>query len=1059
MRGRGGSRADVELNIGVLGTFTVEANGRSIPEIELGNRKARLLLKLLVSRHPHHVAMDTLVDVLWPDGAPEKAVENVATLVSRLRGPVGRDVIVGGRSGYRLVLPPGCSVDVDRAEALVAKAQARIDAGQPALAATAAAHAIEILGAGTAMQEEADAGDWLEEYRRTIDRLVRRARAAGWRANDGIGEHRRALDYAEAAIAADRFDEEAHRAVMLAYHRLGEPGEALSAYERVRSALIEELGANPGPETEELYLSILRDEQVATGGPSAPWQQASAPVVGRESEMDALTQAWETAARGAPTCVVVSGESGIGKTHLVEALMSDVASTGAVAVLTRCYVSEQSLFLQPVVEVLHTLAGTLPADLVEEAAGPVGSDLVRLAPELTEIIDSSPREATTPEMERRRIFDALASFLTVVSHRRPLLIAVDDLHNAGASTTELLHFALRWDRTAPLMVAATVQDGRSTEVDAHLADVATPLALGPLSEDAVRRLAREAGHPELAPQLIRLTGGHSLFVLEALSAAAEGGGLVIPDSLRDTVCARVRRCGDDVEELLRAAVVVGAAFEVDHLAELLGLSAEAAVRRCERALKVGLLKEAGAGFEFANEIIRDVLYDTTPEPTRVLRHRRIAYLLSGRPEAAAGHAAAAGDWEHAVRCWSEAAERSLSAFANKEAEALLDRAVDGCTMVGEPALTARVRLQQGRALLGQARYEEATQHFAAAQTLARAMADTDLEGAALEALAWCAYHARQMDRARTLTDRALDHPAVSPRAQILSGRLHNTRGDLTAAVGALELAAADADPVVRFSAQSYLGTALAHSDRFSEAMDVLDSAVAGCELAGLLRPMFNAGFFMALTRANRGDLAGALDTATKLTADVNRYEIEAYRSRVSNVLSFLWRELGQPERARDLAFEGLESARLPDGYLEAEPDAHARLGLAESYLQLGDQSKAAQWLDELNDTVLASVAFGWRVEVHRLDLRARLDPASGEELLTHARRYGSAKYGAFALSHLGRAVDAAELATTTGSDLLVAHVAPEPAASAAAERIAARLPAAYRSDFLDKGRWRSSRPR
>lgn len=1043
----------------LLGRFVVESEGRPLPDAELGNRKARLLLKLLTARHGRHVSMDTIIEALWADAAPTKAVGNVATLVSRLRTTMGSDVIEGGRSGYRLVVPTGCAIDIDDVDRLVDEAEGRLDAGQPALAATAAAQALELLGAGAPLEDETAEGDWLEELRWEQQRLVRRARVAGWRASAGVGEHRHALAIAEQAVAADPLDEEAHRAVIVAYHRLGEPGEALAAYERLRTVLVEELGADPGAETEALYLAVLRGEPPPHDTVAERPAGIQSGLVGRDDELAALVHCWDEASRGTSSCVLVVGEAGIGKTRLINELVGEVRATGASAVEARCYESEASLFLQPVVEALRELVVTLPPELVRDAAGAQAGVLTTLVPELARLVGPVAHERATPEMERRRTFEAVASFMTTISTRRPLLVVLDDLHNAGASTLELVHFVLRRDRSARLLVAATVQSDRSAAVEPHLGGRALRVDLGPLAENAVAHLADDAGHPELAGELMRLTKGHTLFVLEALKAVAEGdGGVVIPDSLRSAVIARVTHCGPDVDEFLRGAVVAGSVFDVEHVAELLGLSGEEAVRRAETALRVGLLAEAGAGYEFANDVIRKVLYETTPAPTRTVRHRRLAALLAGQPEAAADHAAAAGDWVLAVDHWLEAATRLLTAFANQEADSLLTRALDACTLLGDPARTARVQLLRGRARLAQARYNDATEDLAAVQALARAIGDTQLEATALEELAWCAYYARQIERASALAERALRHPDAGTGAQVLAGRLRDARGDLAGAIDTLQPVVDDAsDPIVRASALSYLGSALAHSDRFADAVTVLDDAVGSCRVAGLLRPLFNGVFFGALARSNLGDLTGALQAATQLADDVDRYGNAAYRSRACNLRSWLWRELGDPARALDLAHEALEATLLPDGYVEAEPAAHARLQLAESELLLGDEAEAARWLGELSETGLAGVAFGWRVDLRRVELGARLDRARGEELLAEATKYGSAKYRALALAHLGRADEAASVASTTGSDLLIAHVAPEPVATRAAERVAARLDPQHRARFLERGHWASTR--
>ena len=1043
----------------LIGRFTVLSDGDSLADGELGNRKARLLLKMLAVRHGQHVPMDSIIEALWGAAAPAKATENVASLVSRLRTALGSETVEGGRSGYRLVVPPGCTVDIDDADRLVAEAETRLDAGQPALAATAATHALELLGGAVPLVEETAAGEWLDDVRREVERLVRRARVAGWRANIGIGEHRPALAIAQAAVAADPLDEEAHRAVMLAYHRLGEPGEALAAYERLRTVLVEELGADPGAETEALYLAVLRGEPV-DDDQRAPEQTAVARdgIVGRDAELAALVRCWDEASRGIPSCVLIAGESGIGKTRLADALAAEVRATGALAVEARCYESEESLFLQPVVEALRDLIANLPSDFVTEVAADSAGALANLVPELSRVLGPVPYERASPEMERRRTFEAVASFLAAISKRRPLLVVLDDLHHAGASTLELVHFALRWDRSARLLIVGTVQSDRGSQVEAQLGARAVAVHLGPLSEAAVGQLAREAGHPDIAAELVRLTKGHTLFVLEALHAVSEPGiGLTIPASLRSAVTARVARCGSDVEDFLRGAVVAGSLFDVGYVAELLGLSEEEAVRRAETGLRVGLLVESGSGYEFANDVIRSVLYETTPAPTRVVRHRRLAALFHDRPEAAAEHAAAAGDREAAVDYWLDAAARSLGAFANREADGLLTRALDACALLGDPLRTARVQLLRGRARLAQARYDDAAQDLAVVQALARATSDAVLEATALEELGWCAYYARQIERASELAERALGHPAAGAGAQVLAGRLRNVRGDLAGAIETLEPVATDEpDPAQRASALSYLGSALTHSERFTDAIAVLDDAVATCRVVGLLRPMFNAMFFAVMARANVGDLAGALAAATQMAVDVTRYDNDAYRSRAGNVLSWLWRELGEPARALDLAHEALEATCLPDGYVEVEPAAHARLQLAESALLLGDEAGAARWLQELSETVLSGVAFGWRVELHRLELHARLNGAHAGELLTQATKYGSPKYRALALTHLGRHDEASALASATKSDLLAAYVAGETVATKAAERIADGLAAELRPQFLERGSWRSA---
>jgi DNA-binding SARP family transcriptional activator len=249
------------LRVRVAGPFAIERDGRMIDEGQLGSRKARVLLKLLAAHRGHLVAMDDIVDVLWGADLPAKAEANVATLVSRLRGVLGPDTIVGGRRGYRLQLGPELTLDVDEAADFLDEAERRGASRQPALALTAAKRSIEMLTVGRVREDE-PAAEWAMDRRRDVERMLRRARVSAWQAHADVGDHRAALAVAQSAIDADGLDEEAHRAVMLCYHRLGEQGEALRAYERLRTVLVDELGADPGPETEALFSAVLRGEDV-----------------------------------------------------------------------------------------------------------------------------------------------------------------------------------------------------------------------------------------------------------------------------------------------------------------------------------------------------------------------------------------------------------------------------------------------------------------------------------------------------------------------------------------------------------------------------------------------------------------------------------------------------------------------------------------------------------------------------------------------------------------------------------------------------------------------------
>src|SRR4029453_4731360 len=258
---------------------------------------------------------------------------------------------------------------------------------------------------------------------------------------------------------------------------------------------------------------------------------------------------------------------------------------------------------------------------------------------LRRLLDPPGYERAPAELERRRSFEAVTAFLPGLAAQQPLLLTPDGPHQAGAATLELPPFVaprLAGDR---VLMVATVRAEEGAEALAALADVGRVLELGPLPAAAGAELARRFGVADLAGPVLERARGHTLFTVESLRAAAEGGRdrAAVPASLRDAVLTRARRAGPGGEALLRAAGVGGDAFDPEVVAGLLDLPLEAAAGQAERALAARLLveDETGAGYRFVNDLVREVLYATSPRPTRVARPRRLAGLPAARPGTAA----------------------------------------------------------------------------------------------------------------------------------------------------------------------------------------------------------------------------------------------------------------------------------------------------------------------------------------------------------------------------------------------------------------------------------------
>ncbi len=368
-----GSDGSSRIELRLAGTFGVIRDGIELPDGEVGSRKSRTLLKLLAVERPGLVPLERIVEVLWGGLPPAAAEQNVASLVSRLRGALGPDVIKGGRPGYRLAGSPTVSVDLDAAAGYCDQAERKL-AASPGLALATAEQAIALMAAGTALADEPYSA-WAEPARDELRGQLRRARLAAAEAALAADDTRTAIRHAEAAMAADPLDETAHRWYMAACAAAGDPARALVAYAGLRERLAEELGADPAPQTQDLYLAVLRASSPGERIPGPPTrpsrrtQPTRRELAGRAAETAALREAWGRAVTGAASVVAIVGEAGIGKTALAEDIAAEAAASGATVLRTRCYEAERSLFLQPIVEAMTPVVARMTASALRELLG------------------------------------------------------------------------------------------------------------------------------------------------------------------------------------------------------------------------------------------------------------------------------------------------------------------------------------------------------------------------------------------------------------------------------------------------------------------------------------------------------------------------------------------------------------------------------------------------------------------------------------------------------------------------------------------------------------------
>ena len=475
---------------------------------------------------------------------------------------------------------------------------------------------------------------------------------------------------------------------------------------------------------------VLQDEDEA-GAPADPALSAlerppaaaSTPFVDREHEMAQLRAALATAHAGTGRIVLLQGAPGIGKTRTVLELFGSAAALGIEALLGRAYPGDGAPPLWPWIEVLR---GMLEARGVEDCrtdAGAEVAELARLLPALAATPVSSEPSSFATGQERWTLFDAIVRFLARSARRRPLLIALDDLHDADETSLDLVRFSARRLRELPLMIVGTYREvARGSSVERLLLPALREpgvqlLRLEGLQHGSVAEiLERALGTRLAAPLLERVcvaTGGNPFFVAEVarlLTAhgshpVAGGASLPIPESLRDTVRGRIAEVTGAARELLAVAAVAGPRLHLTLLRRVLGLAPVPLLEALDACRTLDLLRQVGPGqYEFIHGFVRETLYEMLPASTRAGLHRDVGDALAAWSAASPGpylgeiahhfsEAAGLGRVAPAIHYARLAARRARSLCAPLEAVTQLRRALAALEFLEAPDPELRCEVQ------------------------------------------------------------------------------------------------------------------------------------------------------------------------------------------------------------------------------------------------------------------------------------------------------------------------------------------------------------------------------
>jgi DNA-binding SARP family transcriptional activator/tetratricopeptide (TPR) repeat protein len=711
----------------LLGGFSLTADGTTIERINTA-RLQSLIAYLALHRGTPQLRQH-LAYLFWPDSTEAQARNNLRQLLHALRTTlpeVSAFLTVDSRTVcWRGDAPLWLDIEeFERACGTIERAERQPD---DAAWREAGERVVECYQAGLL---PGCYDEWIQPERerlrarflKTLGRLI------------GLCEARHdyvtAISYARRMLRADQLDEETHRALMRLLALNGDRAGELVAYQTCAGTLQHELGIDPSPATEELHQRLLhlepsvaaRDVTPIAAGVSAPPPLAGqVPLVGRQREWEALRHAWQAANTNGPGFVLITGEAGIGKSRLAEEMVRWASQAGATTASTRTYAVEGRLPLAPIIEwlrgaSLRSRLGRLELTWLTEVA--------RVLPELeAEFPELPPREPLNEYSHRQRFFHALA--LAVLAAPQPLLLVIDDLQWCDQDTLEWLHFFLRFDARAHLLVLGTAR-ADETPADHPLQSLllhlrrsipVTEIALQPLDAAETAALAAHMIDRQLdTPAAMRLfdeTEGNPLFVMETVragldallsqqatpaSAAPEPSAL--PAGVRSVISGRLAQLSPPARELAGLAAVVGREFGLDILMQASQAGEESVVRSLDELWQRRIVRERGPGsYDFAHDKLREVAQSEISAPQRHLWHRRIARALealhtddldpvSGQ---IAAHYEHGGSVERAIPYYHQAALVAQRVFAHEDAISLLRHCLDLLPQL--PGGTARDKLE------------------------------------------------------------------------------------------------------------------------------------------------------------------------------------------------------------------------------------------------------------------------------------------------------------------------------------------------------------------------------
>lgn len=612
-------------------------DGREVVERDWPARRAQELVALLALSDGRRLPRDRVIEQLWPHLGADAGAASLRKAAHHARRTLQDPEAIVLRSG-RVELFPTRTVLTDVDCFLRSGEKALRDDDGDACASVAAGCHGELL-------PDAPYEAWTQQPRRQIHaRLTELLRcSAGW----------------ERLIELEPTDEAACRALMRAAIDAGQRHVAIRWYERLRIALVRELGAQPGAETRALYDRC-----------TAGVRLGELAFVGRDVELADAAGQLAAVAGGGTAALLVRGQTGIGKSAFCREVRDRARENG-----------------WRVISVTAIASGA--------PYGPIGAAVEQLLvhgrpslealPERTRSIlaELSPFAPAAPPLRgaltRHQVVAALRRALSLQAIVSPTVLCVEDAHLLDEATADVLHQLVAGGGGDPLLVMLAYRaEWMRTSLPRGVAELARSertlsLHLAPLDDATTAELVALAALVRLdsptIERIVRAAEGSPFFALELTRALAQGATETLPRTVRQAITERLVGLDTTTTEALTALAVAEEELDLASVLALTGCEERDAFALLDAALDTGVLVVAGTHYRFRHGLVRQALTDDLPAHRRLQLHRNAAQRLAtagAAPELIAHHWLKGGRPGAAVGWLLDATRRAISvgAFAD-----------------------------------------------------------------------------------------------------------------------------------------------------------------------------------------------------------------------------------------------------------------------------------------------------------------------------------------------------------------------------------------------------------